>query len=130
MPALASLALRYLVWFIGLRILYTVVSRLAGLPDLTATVVILAALPAVDIGYRAARQATRDLALSYWAMIWGVIFAVFLALFVVIPALLLAPFRDALSSSAGGSLIIMLSGATGIMMAIFLLIGQRIGAAR
>ena len=40
MPSLSHLALRYLLWIIGLRVLFGVLQQLAGVPDALATGVI------------------------------------------------------------------------------------------
>lgn len=130
MPDLVPLALRYVIWFVGLRIVYALVARFTGLPDFDGTTAILAALPATDIGLQAARRAERPLILADWAKIFGTIFAVFAALFLVVPALLVAPFRAALADPAALMPLLGLMFATLVLMGMFLLIGSRMATAR
>ena len=48
MPSLPYLALRYLAWLVGLRVLLGLLVQFAGLPNSLATGVILAAAPMVE----------------------------------------------------------------------------------
>ena len=86
MPPLSSLALRYVLWFVGLSILYGVLVSVGVLPTSLATGVILASVPAADVGLQATRRATRDLAVGDWGKIWGLCMAIYLALSVAGPS--------------------------------------------
>lgn len=130
MPKLPMLALRYLLWFIGLRLLFGVLVQAAGLPNATGTAVILAAVPMADIGYQAMRRATRALSLSEWSLIWGMCLGVFVTVQIILPAIILAPMRAVLADPAGLQQTLLVLVATGGMMALFTWIGARAGAAR
>jgi hypothetical protein len=125
MPPLSRLALRYLLWFVVLRVLYTLLIEVAGLPSSQATFVILAAAPAVDIGMQAMRHATRPLAMPDWLRVWGLMLAIYVAFNVILPAIFLAPFRSALADPSSFAQIGIILAATGAMMALFLWIGAR-----
>ncbi|WP_224814520.1 hypothetical protein [Hasllibacter sp. MH4015] len=127
MPPITPLALRYLLWLIGLRILYVGAVNFLGLPNSLATTVILAAAPAMDIGVQAVRRATRALMLRDWAILWAVLVAIYAILNIAIPAILVAEFRAILTGPDGlrGPLIV--ACATAAMIALFLWIGARTG---
>ena len=127
MPKLPMLALRYLVWLIGLRIVMGVLVQVAGLPNAMATAVILAAAPLADIGYQAARRATAALRLADWALIWGMCLGIFAAIQIILPAIFIAPMRAVLADPAGLRQTALILLATGGMMAVFLWIGARAG---
>lgn len=130
MPNLGHLALRYLVWLIGLRIVYGFAVQGLGLPNLPAVGVILAAVPALDVARAARQRATAPLALSSWASIWGLCLALFAAVQVILPAIILAPMRAALATPAFLQTTVVLLLATAAMLAVFLWIGARIKAPR
>ena len=133
MPPLSSLALRYVVWFVGLSLLYGLLVGLAGLPVSLATGVILAAAPAADVGLQATRRATRDLAMADWVKIWSLCMGIYLLLSVAGPVLLAATVtgvRDGLGASGIAETTLMLTGATAVMMAIFMWIGHRAAGGR
>ena len=130
MPALPMLALRSLLWLVGLRVLYTVLVQLAGLPNAMATAVILAAAPLADIGYRAGTRATRNLAFAEWSLIWGMCLGIFAMIQIILPAMFIAPMRALLADPAGLQQTALVLVATGGMMALFLWIGARAAAAR
>jgi hypothetical protein len=119
------LALRYLVWFIGLRVVFGLLVQVAGLPNSTATGVILAAAPLADIGYQAARKATRVLSFSDWSLIWGMCLGIFVMIQIILPAIIFAPMRAVLADPAGLQQTLLVLVATGGMMALFQWIGQR-----
>lgn len=125
MPAIAPLALRYLIWLIGLRMLYAGAAYLLDIPDAAATAVILASVPAMDIGIQAMRRATRPLSLPDWAQIWGVMVAIYVVVSVVVPAILIQAIRAGLATSAGIGFIAIVTAATALMLALFLWIGVR-----
>lgn len=125
MPSLSHLALRYLLWIIGLRVLFGVLQQLAGVPDALATGVILAAAPVAEIAMQAVRRATRPLGLPDWARIWGLCLGVFVLVQVVLPAAILPGMRAALATAEGLGQIGLVVGATAVMGVIFLWIGSR-----
>jgi hypothetical protein len=125
MPPLSSLALRYIAWFVGLSVLFGLLVGFAGVPATLATGVILAALPAADVGLHATRKATRALEVRDWAVIWGMCMAIYLLFSVVGPALLSLVMGQ---GRMGGTVLrstAMVALATGVMQAIFLWIGNR-----
>ncbi len=126
MPPLSSLALRYLAWLIGLRVLYALGVAFLGLPQMMATDVILAAAPMIDIASQVARRATREISISDWAMIWGICLAIFAVLMVIGPlAIAMSGGADIAAPTVMRTNLAVVF-ATGIMMALFLLIGARI----
>ena len=125
MPKMPMLALRYLVWLVGLRVVFGALVQVAGLPDSMATGVILAAVPLADIGMQAVRRATRVLAFADWALIWGMCLGIFMAVQVILPAIFLAPMRAIMADPAGLQQTALILVSTGAMMAVFLWIGQR-----
>jgi hypothetical protein len=133
MPPLSSLALRYVAWFVGLSILYGLLVNFTALPSSLATAVILAAVPAADVGMQATRRATRALVLADWAKIWGLCFGIYVLLSVAGPLLLAATVEGLREGLAGSGLLqttLILAAATGAMMALFLWIGHRAAGGR
>ncbi|AHM05425.1 hypothetical protein roselon_03158 [Roseibacterium elongatum DSM 19469] len=129
MPSLSALAARYLVWIVALRFVYAALISFAGIPNSLATGVILASVPAADVGMRAARSATRGLGLRDWGVIWAMMLGLYLLLNVVLPALLMPAIRAMLGDPAGLSNQAMLVGSTALMLALFLWIGRRAAGA-
>ena len=129
MPSLSSLALRYLVWLVGLRFLFAALVSFAGLPNSLAAGVILASLPAADVGMRAARRATRYLRIADWAAVWAVMIVPYLILNVAVPVILIPEVRAMLSDAQGLGNTLMLSGSTALMLVLFLWIGKRAAGA-
>lgn len=129
MPPLTPLALRYLLWLIGLRVLYVAAVTYLGIPNVPATPVILAAVPAMDIGLRAVRRATGPLEIQAWAMIWGAMVSVYLIVNFLVPAMLVPGFRAVLSDAEGLRALVTVSAATCAMLALFLWVGARAGLA-
>ena len=126
MPAYTSLALRYLAWLIGLRVVYALGVALLGLPHLISTDVILSAVPLLVIGTFVARTATRPIGLADWAIVWALCLAVFVLLMVMGP-IAMALFSGAdLSGTEFIRRNITVVFSTAVMMAVFLLIGARI----
>ncbi len=125
MPPLSLLALRYLAWFIGLRVLFGLLVQFAGLPNSAATGVILAAAPLTDVGMQAVRRATRALHFKDWAAIWGLCLSIFIAVQVILPVIFLAPMRALLADPEGLQQVALILAPTAAMMALFLWIGQR-----
>jgi hypothetical protein len=119
------LALRYLAWLIGLRLLLGVLEQRAGLPAYVATGVILAAAPAADVAMQAVRGASRRLGLADWGLIWAMCLALYASFQVALPAVLLAPVREQLATPEGLMRTATVVAATGAMMALFLWIGRR-----
>ncbi len=133
MPHLSTLALRYVVWFVVLSIIYGLLVSLAGFPASLATGVILAAAPAADVGLQATRRATRDLSRADWVKIWGLCMGIYLLLSVAGPLLLAATVTGVREGIAGSGIVqttAMLAGATAVMMAIFMWIGHRAAGGR
>jgi hypothetical protein len=133
MPPLSSLALRYVAWFVGLSVLYGLLVGFASLPASLATGVILAAAPAADVGLQATRRATRDLGTVDWVKMWGLCMGIYLLLSVAGPLVLAATVAGLEGGIAGGHVMqttLMVAGATGVMMAIFLWIGHRAAGGR
>ncbi len=130
MPTFAHLALRYLLWAVLLRILYTIVVQVFGLPNLPAVGVMLAAVPAVEIGAYTARRVSHALQLTDWAKIWATMMSVYLAINVIAPAIFLAQFRATLANPQALQNVIIIILATAGMMVLFLWIGVRIGGPR
>ncbi len=130
MPPLTPLALRYLVWLIGLRILYIAAVSFLGLPNTLATTVILASVPAMDIGLQAVRKATRALAARDWATIWALLISIYLIINVIVPAMLVPAFRQIMNDPVGLRSLVLVNLSAGLMLALFLWIGSRIGARR
>jgi hypothetical protein len=133
MPPLSSLALRYVAWFVGLSILYGLLVNFAALPASLATGVILASAPAADVGLQATRRATRALATADWAKIWGLCMGIYLLLSVVGPLVLattVTGLREGIDETGIIETTLMLTGATAVMMAIFLWIGHRTAGGR
>ena len=128
MPNLGKLALRYLLWLIGLRILYTLAVQGLGLPNLPAVGVILAAAPALDVARQARLSAAAPLPLATWATIWGLCLSIFAVIQVIVPAIILAPMRAALATPEYLQVTLVVLAATGAMLAVFLWIGSRIGS--
>ena len=127
MPSFAHLALRYLLWAVLLRIVYTIVVQVFGLPNLPAVGVMLAAVPAVEIGAYVTRRISRALPMADWAKIWATMMSVYLAINVIAPAILLAQFRATLADPQALQSVTAIILATAGMMALFLWIGLRIG---
>lgn len=125
MPNIPILALRYLAWLIGLRVVFGVLVQVAGLPNSMATGVILAAVPLADIGMQAVRRASRVLLTADWALIWAMCLGIFVVVQVILPAIFLAPMRAVMADPAGLQQTVLVLGSTGVMMALFLWIGQR-----
>jgi hypothetical protein len=125
MPSLSILALRYLAWLIGLRILFGLLVQVAGLPNSAATGVILAAAPLADIGMQAVKRASRHLDFSDWALIWGLCLSIFVAVQVILPAIFLAPMRAVLADPEGLRQVAVVVVPTALMMVLFLWIGRR-----
>lgn len=128
MPNLGYLALRYLLWLIGLRILYIAAVNFLGVPNVLATTVILAAAPAVDIAMQARRRATTPMDLKAWGMVWGVMICVYLIINVIVPAMLVPAFRGMLADVAGVQLIALTSVAVAAMLVLFMWIGSRMSS--
>ena len=128
MPNFTHLALRYLAWLIGLRILFSIAVQGFGLPNLPSMGVIFAALPAVDVGRVALKQATAPLSLGVWGKIWGLCIAIFAAIQIILPAILFASMREIMASPQYLSVTAIVLAATGAMIALFLWIGSRIKA--
>lgn len=126
MPPLPPLALRYLLWLIGLRILYIAAVNYLGIPNTLATTVILAAAPAMDIGREAQRRATGLLDLEAWAKIWGVMVSIYLIVNVMLPAMLVPGFRDLMADAIGLRSLILVCLATALLLALFLFLGSRL----
>lgn len=127
MPPLATVALRYVAWLFGLRIVYGILVQVAGLPNVTATAVILASAPMVDIALYAGRVATRPLVFKDWTVIWGLCLSLFAFIQFILPAIVLAFMRNVLADPAGLQVVVTIMLTTGAMMALFLWIGRRIG---
>ncbi|MBY4891636.1 hypothetical protein KUL25_02530 [Rhodobacteraceae bacterium N5(2021)] len=130
MPNLGKLALRYLLWLIGLRILYSFAVQGVGLPNLPAVGVILATVPALDVARAARQMSAGPLALPEWAKLWGLCLALFAAVQIILPAIILAPMRAALATPEYLQVTASLLLATAAMLAVFLWIGARIGGPR
>jgi hypothetical protein len=128
MLPLLPLALRYLLWLIGVRFLLGVLENFAGLPPTQATGVILAAAPMAEIAVQAVRRASRTLVLRDWATIWGMCLGTFVALQIVLPAILLPPVRAMLMTPGGLQQALIIVAATGAMGALFAWIGTRAAA--
>lgn len=125
MSPLASIALRYLAWLIGLRILYAVVTSFTAVPNTLGTVVILAAAPAVEIAMYAMRKASAPIAVRDWVRIWAVMLAVYVLLDVAVPAILLPQARSVLLDGSGLGNLLIVTASTGAMLALFLWVGTR-----
>jgi hypothetical protein len=125
MPNMPLLALRYLAWLIGLRVVFGVLVQVAGLPNSMATGVILAAVPLADIGMQAVRRASRVLVMADWGLIWGMCLGIFVVVQVILPAIFLAPMRALMADPAGLQQTLVVLVSTGAMMVVFLWIGQR-----
>jgi hypothetical protein len=125
MPALSEIVLRYVIGVIVLRVIYVLLVNLTGLPDLEASQVILATLPATDAGMQIARRATRPLVVADWAKVWAVLMVVYVAL-MIMPALFFAASGRVEAAPDAVSALGMVVLASGVMMAIFLMIGARI----
>jgi hypothetical protein len=125
MPPLASLALRYTAWLVGLRVLYGLAVQFLGLPNIPATGVILASVPMVDIGKQAAQRATRPLRFADWVRVWGLCLSIFAAVQVILPAIIFAQMRAALATPVVLMDIVWIFLATAAMMVLFLWIGRR-----
>lgn len=126
MPKLGQLALRYLIWFIGLRVAYTLAIQVLGMPNLPAAGVILAAVPALDVARVAVRDATAPLTLSAWTNIWGVCVAIFAAVQIIVPAIIFAQMRAALAQPEFLQTTAIVLAATAAMIALFLWMGSRL----
>lgn len=124
MPPLAPLALRYLLWLIGLRILYIGLTVYLGLPNTLGTIVILASAPAVDIAIQALRKATAPIALKGWATIWGVLISIYIILNVMIPAMIVPQYRALLAEPEGLRSLLVVTASAAAMIALFLWIGS------
>lgn len=127
MPSLALIALRYLAWLIGLRILYLLLLNVTGFPNTPATVVILAAAPAVEIGMYAMRRAVEPIVLAGWVRIWAVMFAVYVAVQIALPALVVPQFQAALIAGEALGNVLIVTASVGAMLVLFLWIGTRSG---
>ncbi|MBF9060051.1 hypothetical protein HKCCSP123_12740 [Rhodobacterales bacterium HKCCSP123] len=128
MPPLLPLALRYLLWLIGVRFLLGLLENFAGLPPTPAMGVILAAAPMAEIAVQAGRRATCPLAFRDWAAIWGVCLGSYALLQIALPAILLPPVRALLTTPGGLQQTAVILAATGAMGALFLWIGTLAGA--
>ncbi|ABD54751.1 hypothetical protein [Jannaschia sp. CCS1] len=128
MTNLGYLALRYLLWMIGLRILYIAAVNFLFIPNSLGSAVILASVPAMDIGRQAVLRATAPLEFADWAKVWAVMISVYLIVNVILIAMLVPAFRAAFADPVGLQLIILTSGGVALLLALFLWIGARIGA--
>lgn len=128
MTNLGHIALRYLLWMIGLRLLYIAAVNFIGIPNSLATTVILASVPAMAIARYVLARADGPLALAEWGKVWGVMISVYLIINVIVPAMLVPPFRAAFADANGVQLIAITSAAVAALLALFLWIGSRIGA--
>jgi len=129
MPPLLPIALRYLAWLIGLRVLYVIITMLTSFPSTLATVVILAAAPAIEIGIFALRKAQTTIDFAGWVKIWAVMFAVYTVINVVLPTLLISQMRLAIMDGSGLNSVAIVTASTAALLALFLWIGRRIGLA-
>ncbi len=121
MPNLPQLCLRYLAWVVGLRVLHIVGVQMLGLPNTLGTVVILASVPAVDIGMQALRRAGTMPPFQAWVILALSLFGSFMAVQIGMAALSsLENVRAMLSIPA---MVVWL--ATLAMIALFLWIGVR-----
>ena len=125
MPPLSEIVLRYVIGVIVLRLAYTLIANLTGLPNLEATQIILATLPATDAGMQITKRATRPLMIADWAKVWAVLLAVYVALMIMPTVFFAASGRMEVAPDAASSLAMVVL-ASGVMMAIFLMIGARI----
>lgn len=128
MSNLTYYALRYLLWMIGLRLIYIAAVNFLGIPNSLATTVILASVPAMDIARQAKLRATAPLQLVDWAKLWGVMISVYLIINTIVPAMLVPAFRAAFADAGGLQVIALTSVAVAALLALFLWIGSRIGA--
>ncbi|MEJ6395185.1 hypothetical protein V8J82_18120 [Gymnodinialimonas sp. 2305UL16-5] len=126
MPPLFPLAVRYVLWLIGLRIVYVAAIGGLGVPNLPSITVILMALPALDVAVQARRRATRDLVPRDWALLWCMMFTLFLSLMVALPVGLMVA-GSAADTQLSVEGLSMLSLGTALMLAVFTWIGARIG---
>ena len=130
MPSLASIALRYLIWLIAVRVLHIAAVNFLGFPDAPATTVILVAVPAAEIGLHVARRVPVWPEFRDWLRIWGVLVSVHLLMNVIVPAILVAQVRDLLATPEGLRTPVIVAAATAAMLALFLWVGARAARAR
>ncbi len=127
MPSLPMIAVRYLAWMVGLRILYVGLTMMTSFPNTLATVVILAAAPAIEIAMYAKRTARAPIEFGGWAKIWAVMFGVYVVVNVGLPAALVATTRAAVLDGSGLGSLAIVTASTGAMLALFLWVGTRAG---
>ncbi len=126
MPVLLPLMSRYLAWIAGLHILYVVAVMHFGLPNLTGTVVILFAAPAMDIAAQAMRRSSRPLIREDWIRIAGALFATFLVVEFAVMALA-APglFAEVVRFSDAGRAMLTVWVTTMVSILFFMWLGAR-----
>ena len=127
MPSLPMIAVRYLAWMVGLRILYVGLTMMTSFPNTLATVVILAAAPAIEIAMYAKRTARAPIVFGGWTKIWAVMFGVYVVVNVGLPAALVATTRAAVLDGSGLGSLAIVTASTGAMLALFLWVGTRAG---
>lgn len=124
MPPLSQIALRYLIWMVGLSLANLVAVALLGIPASQTVNIMLASVPALIVAQFAVRNASRGLVLSDWVSVWGVIVAIYVVVNIGIFVVLSPTVRAALSDPAGLRQMVTVVAAVAAMQALFLFIGQ------
>jgi hypothetical protein len=124
MPPITHIALRYLLWMVGLSLVNMVAIALLGLPASQTVNIMLASVPALIVAQFMVRYASRDPVLSDWVSVWGVILAIYLVVNVGIFVALSPTVRAALADPAGLRQMATVAAAVAAMQALFLFIGQ------
>jgi len=124
MPPMTHIALRYLLWMVGLSLVNMVAIALLGLPASQTVNIMLASVPALIVAQFALRHASRDLVLSDWVSVWGVILVIYLVVNVGIFVVVSPTVRAALADPAGLRQMATVAAAVAAMQALFLFIGQ------
>ncbi|MBO6605126.1 MULTISPECIES: hypothetical protein [Rhodobacterales] len=131
MPNLPILCLRYLLWLVGVTLVFLLAVNLAGLPLGPATQVILASAPAIEIAANAIRRAGVIPPFRAWVQLWAAMFAVYVLLELVFIATFAPQLFGILARMAEGSQGYLIARAMVLpMLALFLYLGVRSERAR
>jgi len=123
MPPLPHIALRYLLWMVGLNLLNIAAIAAFGLPPSQTVSVMATSVPALLIAQYILRVATRPIVLADWVVVWALMLAHVLVIIAVFAALSPAV-RAALADPVGLRQIATVVALVGAMLALFLFIGQ------
>jgi len=130
MPSLLQIALRYLMWMLGLFLVHLVAVNVMSLPPSQAVSVMLAAVPALVVANYMVETASRALILADWAVAWGIMLAVYLVVSVFVPVVMSEQLRVGLADPRALQDLALVVLAVAVMLALFLFIGRLVASRR